>query len=176
MNNTLVLYCYFEKNDDYKNNLLYFLNNGIEENIDYIFIINGNNTINIPSSKNIKIIYRDNIGYDFSAYGEALKNIHIDKYKYFFFINTSVRGPFLPNYIKLSWTEPFKNLLKNDVKLVGSTINLTEDLDFNNLDIPYEKKKYYPHVQSQMFATDLECLKFLINKDIFDLFTENKLY
>lgn len=173
MNNTLVLYCYFEKNDDYKNNLLYFLNNGIEENIDYIFIINGNNTINIPSSKNIKIIYRDNIGYDFSAYGEALKNIHIDKYKYFFFINTSVRGPFLPNYIKLSWTEPFKNLLKNDVKLVGSTINLTEDLDFNNLDIPYEKKKYYPHVQSQMFATDLECLKFLINKGIFDLFTEN---
>jgi len=173
MNNTLVLYCYFEKNDDYKNNLLYFLNNGIEDNNDYIFIINGNNTINIPSSKNIKIINRDNIGYDFSAYGEALKNIHIDKYKYFFFINTSVRGPFLPNYIKLSWTEPFKNLLKNDVKLVGSTINLTEDLDFNNLDIPYEKKKYYPHVQSQMFVTDLECLKFLINKGIFDLFTEN---
>ena len=26
MNNTLVIYCYFEKNDDYKNNLVYFLN------------------------------------------------------------------------------------------------------------------------------------------------------
>ena len=57
------------------------------------------------------------------------------------------------NYIKLSWTEPFKNLLKNDVKLVGSTINLTEDLDFNNLDIPYEKKNIihmYNHKCSQL--------------------------
>jgi hypothetical protein len=174
MNNTLVIYCYFEKNDDYKNNLVYFLNYGIEDNNDYIFIINGNNMLKIPSRKNIKVIYRDNIGYDFSAYGDALKTINLDLYKYFFFINTSVRGPFLPNYVKMSWTEPFKNLLKDDVKLVGTTINLTEDfLSSNGNEVFYGKKKYYIHVQSQMFATDLECLKFLISKGIFDLFTED---
>jgi hypothetical protein len=173
MNNTLVIYCYFEKNDDYKNNLVYFLNYGIEENNDYVFIINGNNMLKIPSHKNIKVIYRDNIGYDFSAYGEALKTINLDQYKYFFFINTSVRGPFLPNYVKMSWTTPFKNLLKDDVKLVGTTINLTEDIIINNEYCSFDKKKYHVHVQSQMFATDLECLKFLINKGIFDLFTED---
>lgn len=172
MNNTLVLYCYFEKNDDYKNNLIYFLNYGLEETNDYIFIINGNNMLKIPQLNNIKVLYRNNFGFDFSAYGEALKNTNIEQYKYFFFINTSVRGPFIPNYVQMSWTQPFKNLLKNDVKLVGTTINLTEDFIHNSDEFKYKKKKYYVHVQSQMFATDLECLKFLITKGIFNLFTE----
>jgi hypothetical protein len=174
MNNTLVIYCYFEKNDDYKNNLIYFLNFGLEEYNDYIFVINGQCTLKIPKQNNIKVLHRDNIGYDFSAYGHAIKLIDIEQYKYFFFINTSVRGPFLPDYVKMSWTDPFKNLLKDDVKLVGTTINLTEDfLSSNNNKHYYGEKKYYIHVQSQMFATDLECLKFLISKGIFDLFTEN---
>jgi hypothetical protein len=174
MNNTLVIYCYFEKDDDYKNNLVYFINYGLEETNDYIFVINGKLSIKIPKKNNIKILHRDNIGYDFSAYGEALQTINIEEYKYFFFINTSVRGPFLPEYVKMSWTEPFKNLLKDDVKLVGTTINLAEDfLSTNGHEVFYGKKKYYTHIQSQMFATDLECLKFLISKGIFDLFTEN---
>jgi hypothetical protein len=173
MNNTLVIYCYFEKNNDYKNNLVYFLNYGLEESNDYIFVINGDLSIKIPKYKNIKVLHRDNIGYDFSAYGEALKSINIEQYKYFFFINTSVRGPFLPNYVKMSWTVPFKNLLNNNVKLVGTTINLTENYIIDHNDFLYDKQKYYAHVQSQMFATDLECLKFLMLKGIFDLFTEN---
>jgi hypothetical protein len=174
MNNTLIIYSYFEKNDDYKNNLVYFLNYGLEECNDYIFVINGNCTLKIPEQNNIKVIYRDNIGYDFSAYGEALKTNDIELYKYFFFINTSVRGPFLPDYVIMSWTVPFKKLLKDDVKLVGTTINLTEDfLSSNGHEVFYGKKKYYIHIQSQMFATDLECLKLLISKGIFDLFTEN---
>jgi hypothetical protein len=174
MNNTLIIYSYFEKNDDYKNNLVYFLNYGLEECNDYIFVINGNCTLKIQEQNNIKVIYRDNIGYDFSAYGEALKSNDIEQYKYFFFINTSVRGPFLPDYVKMSWTVPFKNLLKDDVKLVGTTVNLTEDfLSSNGHEVFYGKKKYYIHIQSQMFATDLECLKLLISKGIFDLFTEN---
>jgi hypothetical protein len=172
MNNTLIIYCYYEKNEEYKNNLIYFLNNGLENNNDYIFVINGQTTINIPKYDNINIIKRENIGYDFSAYGEALKNINLDKYKYFFFINTSVKGPFIPNYINISWTEPFKNLLKNDVKLVGTTINLTENFEYGEKYLSI-KKKYYVHVQSQFFVTDLECLKFLISKGIFNLFTEN---
>jgi hypothetical protein len=174
MNNTLVIYCYFEKNNDYQNNLVYFLDYGLEESNDYIFVINGLCTLKIPKKNNIKVLHRNNIGYDFSAYGEALKSINIQQYKYFFFINTSVRGPFLPDYVKMSWTIPFKNLLKNDVKLVGTTINLAEDfLSSNSNKHYYGKKKYYTHVQSQMFATDLECLKLLISKGIFDLFTEN---
>lgn len=173
MNNTLIIYCYFEKNDDYKNNLVYFLNYGLEENNDYIFVINGDCKIKIPNNNNIKIIYRNNIGYDFSAYGDALKTINNKQYKYFFFINTSVRGPFLPDYAKMSWTVPFKYLLKNDVKLVGTTINLSESSILNNKELLYDKQIYYPHVQSQMFATDFECLNFLISKGIFDLFTEN---
>jgi hypothetical protein len=172
MNNTLIIYCYFEKNDDYKNNLVYFLNYGLEESNDYIFIINGHCMLKIPKYKNIKVLHRNNIGYDFGAYGEALKSINIEQYKYFFFINTSVRGPFFPNYVKMSWTIPFINLLKDDVKLVGTTINLTDGININNKDFLFDKQNYYAHVQSQMFATDLECLKFLISKGIFDLLIE----
>jgi hypothetical protein len=72
----------------------------------------------------------------------------------------------------MSWTIPFINLLKDDVKLVGTTINLTDGININNKDFLFDKQNYYAHVQSQMFATDLECLKFLISKGIFDLLIE----
>lgn len=172
MNNTLIIYCYYEKNEDYKQNLLYFLNFGIIDTNDYIFIINGHSTVEIIENNNIKVNYRNNIGYDFGAYGEVLKSIDLNNYKYYFFINTSVRGPFLPNYIKINWTQPFLDLFKDDVKIVGTTINLCnyKGLPYKNI---LDEQNYYIHVQSQVFVVDYECLIFLISKGIFDINTEN---
>lgn len=169
----LVIYCYYEKNDMYKNNLKYFIKNGIKDDIDYIFVINGNCTIDIPLENNIKVLYRHNSNYDFGAYEQAIKTININNYKYFFFINTSVRGPFLPPYVNTCWTTPFIDLLKNDVKLVGTTINIL-DIDplysqeahaFKNL-TGYSQP--YTHIQTQIFAMDKECLSFLLDKNFFN--------
>ena len=124
MNNILILYCYYEKNDIYKNNLEFFLKFGLYDECDYLFIINENLSLKIPEQNNIKVIFRKNEDYDFGAYNFALNTVDINKYNYYFFINTSVRGPFIPTYVNIKWYEPFINLLKNDIKLVGTTINI----------------------------------------------------
>ena len=40
------------------------------------------------------------------------------KYTYLIWLNSSVRGPFLPTYARMHWTEAFTGKLSNVVKLV----------------------------------------------------------
>ena len=80
------------------------MKNGILKDVDYFFIINGSCSLNINkiiSKKNIynkltniNIIYRDNKGYDFGAYNYVINNYNLN-YDYYFFMNSSVIGPYL---------------------------------------------------------------------------------
>ena len=160
----LCIYAYYEKNSEYRDNLRYFLKHGVNDSADFVFVINGNCTLNIPSKPNITVIRRENAGYDFGAYTAAIdhffKEDNIQHYDYFFFLNTSVRGPFLPSYSRHRlWQDAFIDMLRGDVKMVGTTINiLTTPLQFfedKGIRIPYS------HVQSQMFAMDKECFEYL---------------
>jgi hypothetical protein len=169
-NKILILYCYYEKNNIYKTNLDLFLKLGLHDECDYLFIINGDLSIKIPEQNNIKVLFRKNEDYDFGAYNYALGTIDIDKYNYYFFMNTSVRGPFIPTYADIKWYQPFINLLTDDVKLVGTTINIlntdsTESNAFYNIT---KFTKPYTHVQTQMFSMTQECLKFLISSKLFE--------
>jgi len=174
---TLVIYSYYEKNDEYIKNFEFFLKNAIYHDIDYIFCINGKKfSLTIPDSPNIKVLPRDNHDYDFGAYAEALNTVDINLYDYFFFINTSVRGPFLPEDIRSTtrWTTPFIKLLVGDVKLVGTTINILNITDPATqkdmaLDLLIDKgyKPPFTHVQSQVFLLGREGLDFLIKNDFF---------
>jgi hypothetical protein len=168
----LVLYCYYEKNTLYQENLQYFLKHGLDDDHDYVFIINGGISVAIPEKPNITIIKRHNSDFDFGAYSAAINTLqNHDKYGFFFFINTSVRGPFLPPYYKQRWVDPFLDLFRdnNEVKLVGTTINILNTMSketrtFKSL-MGYDRP--YTHVQSQMFAMDRECLDYLIQKEFF---------
>lgn len=167
----LVIYAYYEKDSIYRDNLCFFLKQGICDDCDYVFVLNGNCSVNIPDRPNIRVLSRDNMHYDFGAWHYALQNTDISKYQYFIFLNTSVRGPFLPRYVKMKWYEAFTDLLHGDVKLAGSTINvLNSPSEHSKL---FEKMSGLPrphtHVQSQIFAMDLECLTYLMNNT--DLFT-----
>jgi len=53
------------------------------------------------------------------------QGIDVAKYKYFIFMNSSARGPFLPSYWPntMHWTQPFVSRLRGLVKLVGPTIS-----------------------------------------------------
>jgi lipopolysaccharide biosynthesis protein len=172
MSRILVIYAYYEKDNIYKNNLEYFLRKGLDNNCDYIFAINGHCSVQIPDMSNIKIIHRSNDGYDFGAYDDALMTINIHNYAYFIFLNTSVRGPFLPPYISLSmkWYEPFINLIKNNVKLVGTSINILNSVSSEHSQI-FERitgfGRPHTHVQSQFFAMDKKCLEYLLSKNLF---------
>jgi hypothetical protein len=75
------------------------------------------------------------------------------KYKYFIFLNSSVRGPFIVSYYDNPiWYTIFTRRLNDHIKLVGSTISC----------------QTAPHVQSYCWALDFEGLDFLLkNSTVF---------
>lgn len=166
------IYAYYEKDELYKSNFDYFLKNGIFNHIDYYIIINGECTIDIPKNLNIIIFKRPNIGYDFGAYSYAISKLTIE-YDYYFFLNTSVCGPYFKNNNKSKdWSTFFLDLFNNDLntKLVGTTINIFPNKIFENynLDKLYGNKKFYSHVQTMFFGLDKESLKYLKSINFFN--------
>lgn len=153
----LVLYVYHIYNERVKS----FIENCIfyDENIDFIIISNNkNNNLNATNieNKNVKILFRDNVGYDFGGWSDALLTDNLyEKYNNFIFVNSSVIGPFLPSNYKGKWTDIYINGLQNNVKLFGSTINTIG----NPLKLA--------HVQSYIFSMDETTLKYLIKCSIF---------
>ena len=173
-NKYVCIYAYYEKNEKYKQNLTYFLNNGgLLEHVDYYFVINGDSSVIFPEKNNIKIIKRENIGFDFGAWSHVLNN-HIDKlYDYYIFINSSVIGPYL-NENNKNWLDKFMELFnKPDVKMVGSTINIFESIHLfdSNLSDIYNHGPPYTHIQTMFFILDNDAIKYLETKHVFD---ENK--
>ena len=100
--------------------------NGCQEKIDY------------PNY--VKFILRENKGFDFGGWSDALLTNNLYRgYENFIFVNSSVVGPFLPPYYKGKWTDIYLNGLKDNIKLFGSTIN--------NIHNPVTSS----HVQSYIF-------------------------
>jgi len=155
MNKLLVLYVFHIYNDRVK----HFIENCIfnDENVDFIIISNDkNNKFYVPDY--VKTLFRDNIGYDFGGWSDALlKDNLYNNYDNFIFVNSSVIGPFLPSYYKDKWTDIYINGLQNNVKLFGSTINTIMD--------PLNKS----HVQSYIFSMNKPTLTYLISCEIFSI-------
>lgn len=53
------------------------------------------------------------------------------KYRYYIFLNSSVRGPFYPSYMgpMWQWTEAFTNRLKGNIKVVASSLVCLPEID-----------------------------------------------
>ena len=156
VNKILVLYVFHEYNNRVKD----FINNSIfyDENVDFIIISNNKNNV-FEKPDYVKVLFRDNIGFDFGGWSEALLTNNLyENYENFIFVNSSVSGPFIPTYYNNKWTDIYINgLQKNNIKLFGSTINTCR----------------YPlilaHVQSYIFSMDKNTLKYLIECEIFSI-------
>jgi hypothetical protein len=156
MGKTLVLYVFHIYNDRVK----HFIQNALfeDDTIDFIIISNNKNEFNIPTFRNIKVLFRDNIGYDFGGWSDALLINNLYKnYDHFIFANSSVIGPFIPSYYKNKWTTIYIEGLQDNIKLFGSTINTCCD--------PIHKS----HVQSYIFSMDKTTLEYLIECEIFSM-------
>jgi hypothetical protein len=153
MSKTLVLYVFHIYNE----RVTHFINNCIfyDENVDFMMISNNkNNVFEVPDY--VKKMFRDNIGYDFGGWSDALMiNDLYKQYEHFIFVNSSVIGPYLSNHHKGKWTDIYINGLQNNIKLFGSTIN-AEHLDSS-------------HVQSYIFSMDKNALEYLIQCKIFTM-------
>jgi len=149
----LVLYVFHVYNYRVK----HFINNCIfnDENVDFIVISNDKTNVFVVPDY-VKTLLRDNIGYDFGGWSDALLTNNLyENYDNFIFVNSSVIGPFIPSYYKEKWTNIYINGLQNNIKLFGSTIN-TCNKPLND-----------SHVQSYIFSMDKVTLKYLIDCEIF---------
>jgi hypothetical protein len=163
MNKLLVLYVFH----DYNDRVRHFINNAIfyDNNIDFIIISNTqeyNEELHLPLD-NVKVMYRDNIGYDFGGWSEALLTNDLYKqYTHFIFANSSIIGPYIKNNVPYKWTNIYLRGLNNNnnIKLFGSTINA------NYLD---DRTLKYAHVQSYIFSMNIQTLAYLIQTHIFSI-------
>jgi len=158
-NKLLVLYVFHE----YNNRVAQFFQKAIfyDKNVDFIVIVN-DLKLKLQYSafpSNVKFFIRDNIGFDFGGWSDALLTNNLYKnYKYFIFVNSSVLGPFINSDYKGNWTDIFINgLQENNIKLFGSTINTLRN--------PRDAS----HVQSYIYSMDIITLEYLIECGIFSM-------
>ncbi|UJR20038.1 hypothetical protein I4U23_023172 [Adineta vaga] len=174
----LLIYVYANAHSYAYGNLKYFIENAVQENdgVDYYFILQqiDKKPINesimpvLPKSNAFYIQHENKcfdygtIGWFFDTYtiGNPWKQsssttitnpINLKKYKYFIFMNSSIRGPFFPPYFiqlvlkanfNYYWYSVFTKRINDKVKLVGCTISC----------------EAVPHVQSYFLATDFSGL------------------
>lgn len=180
-NRTLVMYVYHESNEWYKDNLRFFIKVAMQDNdhddVDYLLIINGESSLPLEvilattaaqREGRVQLLRRPNTCYDGGSMGEVLRarSRLAESYRYYFLMNSSVRGPFLPRYFQaifkaksaevgsgaLAWTSVLTSLLDDEVKLAGTTISCMGQV----------------HVQSMVLATDQLGLGLLLNGGVLD--------
>ncbi len=183
----LLIYVYSRTHSHAFGNLIYFIKNAVRENdgVDYYFILQnvGNKTVDeselpLLPKRNAHYIQHENLCFDLGTLGwffstrtvgnpwinqaktaDNAEKINITRYKYFIFINSSVRGPFFPPYYlkfmsdyneefgkSFHWYYVFTKRINEKVKLTGCTISC----------IPI------PHIQSFFFVTDFVGLTILL--------------
>ncbi|KAL4854424.1 hypothetical protein ACK3TF_004779 [Chlorella vulgaris] len=110
----------------------------------------------------------ENEGMDFAAHNITLTWLaaqgKLGRYKYYLFLNSSIKGPFWPNYMPpgWQWTQAYTDLLRGDVKAVGSSLVCLPEVDAGG---------YGPKLESWAFAVDQDGLEALLREGVFHLRT-----
>jgi len=168
---TLVVLAYF-LDDLGRDNLQFFLAQGLVPESSYHFVVVINGDVSeiwtarlhriAESYPNFEWYSRENVGYDFCAYKDALSKrtlkVSIKDIQYFVLINKSMRGPFLPSYYDKPWPEVFTSRLHGDIKLSGTTINC------GNPDGNQDTSWITMHVQSMLWAFRANLLPELVGR------------
>lgn len=159
-------------------NSVYDFNSQENDNCDYIIVVQVSDmeddvpdVLKSVNMRNLRVMKHENKCFDIGTVGwvfsvlEVFDSGYLDSYSYFIWLNSSVRGPFLPSYLKdkYHWSRAFTEKLSDNVKLVGSTICCGQSGD------------HLPalHVQSYAIATDSVGLGVLRSNDtIFNCYDE----
>jgi len=147
----LVLYVWANIDVQVLGNLEFFVRHGVSASqpIDYYFILQKVNNTPVDESRlprlpsNAHYLQHENECYDIGTFGWFFSQniVNTTLYKYFIFMNSSIRGPFFVPYFATegtSWFEIFTKRITDEIKLVGPTINCEQ----------------MPHVQSYLMVTD----------------------
>lgn len=175
---TLVLYHYYEKDQSYIDNFAHFLRFGYDSNLDYLIVIAGDCSVDLPSLDNIQYLFSENKNFDYGGYCAAIQTLDLwQKYDFYLFINSSVRGPFLPTCCNQEWAKLFIEQLSDEVGIVGAAISFTPSnhsisrLYYEKYGILERNNHFLAHVQTTCYAMSRKVLGQLIQLGFYD---ENK--
>lgn len=115
--------------------------------------------------KGLSVLKRvENEGMDFAAHNATIewvrKSGDYSKYKYFIFLNSSVKGPFYPSYMPegWQWTMAYTDKLVGDVKAVSSSVVCLPPEDLGG---------FGPKLESWAFSVEPEGLELLVDAGVF---------
>ncbi|KAK2080663.1 hypothetical protein QBZ16_000517 [Prototheca wickerhamii] len=125
-------------------------------------------TATIGSGSVTHLVRKANEGMDFAAhnttitYLTALRRLH--RYSYFFLLNSSIRGPFVPSYMPpgWQWTQAFIDRLVSNVGVVSSSLVCLPEEDAGGPG---------PKLESWAAATHRRGLDILVEEGVFELRT-----
>jgi hypothetical protein len=172
----LVIYHYYEKDQSYIDNFLHFIQFAYRPELDFLIVIAGSCSIELPRASNIIYFEAENKNFDYGGYSQAMKALKFEKnYANFIFVNSSVRGPFLSPQHQKSWVEILLDLYADGVGIVGTAISLTPS--HHAISAIYHQKYGYAernknilaHVQSTCYVLSQEALRFLIDDGFYDV-------
>lgn len=165
-----VIYHYFEKDEIYKENLVFFLSAALHEDVHYFIYISGACSANLPKRPNLHYEKIENKNNDFGGVVAFFNDPRSKGYDAYIFVNSSMRGPFLPTYHQDRWYAPFIARLSDKVALVGSSINhLPTDAPHSSLFAQdYGITPPYTHVQTTAYALSAAGAQCLLAQGFFD--------
>ncbi|MDA9091428.1 rhamnan synthesis F family protein [Porticoccaceae bacterium] len=162
-----LIYHYYELNDEYRDNLIHFVSKVWSQYLDLYIVVAGHSSVSIPVKKNIHILTVENKNNDYGGYSDLVNSglLSLDVYDLYIFINSSVRGPFLPDFVETDWTDLFFNKIQEGFGLVGITMN---ELPANSkYSAPYFPERVeaenLSHIQTTVYALSKEALNYLVN-------------
>ncbi|KAK9803174.1 hypothetical protein WJX72_009038 [[Myrmecia] bisecta] len=175
---TLVVYVFRNTDPEAVSNLNYFLQNGVaaHDGAQYIIAIESeieSDSLQLPAlPTNAQFARPGLVCFETGIVGWVLYDsglVDVAKFTYVVWLNSSVRGPFLPVYLDpaLRWHQLLTSRLVGGVKLVGATISCA-GLKVN----PAHGLLQLPHVQDSLVATDRVGLRLLREAHVFDCHTK----
>lgn len=168
---TAVVYHYFERDETYRDNLIFFLATALSDAADYFLVISGACSVALPERDNLRTIRMGNWNNDFGGYVTFVRECFPNDYARFIFINSSVRGPFLPAYGSQDWIGLFTAALEGDVHLVGASVNIlpgTAPLSLRFAEL-YDDPAPHAHVQTTAYALTREAMDHLVKIGFYDI-------
>lgn len=152
------------------NHLNFFLQQQVNPAIDYfISTVDVDPTLIQPHSLNSEVIAVENDSHDYGGFSRILGRELISfEYDYFFFINSSCIGPFLPTYYEDDWTDAFIGKMTKGVEAVGSTINcLPLTSPYSQLLLKMQLAPPYYHIQTYAYCLSRKALELLMSVNFF---------
>jgi hypothetical protein len=171
---TVVLFHFFEADECYRDNLVFFLSCACNSSVDLILILSGDCSVPLPDWPNLRVVRTENINHDYGGYCSVLRNSRLeDSYDHIIFVNSSTRGPFLAGGDTGGWHRRFTDKLNADTHLVGTSVNfLPEETEkarlFRSL---YHLEGGCAHIQTTAYALTATALRHLREIGFYDCCT-----